>query len=188
MHTYACLWLHICLSIFACVSVCITHSFFIKTKCGSSHKFTHSPCFDSIQSTVCIITLVPCGNLLGPKYCSLTNPSFVFRGYTKHQSCFSACCPKKPSFFYARVHTCTQAYTHHPTTHALPHSTETESSTDPKAGWLEQQDMLGTGFVINIFLFQMVPPTTLKDTTTGPGDREGIFIGGKDKNEEKHQD
>lgn len=40
--------------------------------------------------------------------------------------------------------------------------------------------MLGFGFVINIFLFQMAPPTMQKDITTGPADREGLFIGGKD--------
>lgn len=47
-----------------------------------------SPCFDSIQSSVSIITQLPYANLWGPKYCGLTNPSFVFTCHTKHQSCF----------------------------------------------------------------------------------------------------
>lgn len=48
-----------------------------------------SPCFDSIQSSVSIITQLPYANLWGPKYCGLTNPSFVFTCHTKHQSCFA---------------------------------------------------------------------------------------------------
>lgn len=82
-----CAYAFVC--VFACVCACVTSSISMEIKRCSSHEFTHSPCFDSIQSTVCIITLVPYGNLLGPKYCSLTNPSFVFSRYTKHQSCFS---------------------------------------------------------------------------------------------------
>lgn len=156
---------HAFVGVFACISACVARSISMEMKCSSSHKFTHSPCFDSIQSTVCIITLVPCGNLLGPKYCSLTNPSFVFRRYTKHQSCFSTHAAHQPplflffSFFYT--------HTHHPTTQALCHFPETQSSKEPKAGWLEQQDMLGFGFFINIFHFQMAPPMLWKDTTSG---------------------
>lgn len=45
--------------------------------------------FHSIQFDLCIISLLPYANLAGPKYCSLTNPSFVFSRHTKHQSCFS---------------------------------------------------------------------------------------------------
>lgn len=41
--------------------------------------------------------------------------------------------------------------------------------------------MLGSGFVINISLFQMVPPTIQKDTTTGQADKEGPCFGGKGK-------
>lgn len=81
----------------------------------------------------------------------------------------------------------TNTHTHHPTNHAPPYSPETQSGVEPKAGWLEQQDMLGTGFVINISLFQMVPPTMQKDTTTGPADREGPCFGGKDKINRKTQ-
>lgn len=47
--------------------------------------------------------------------------------------------------------------------------------------------MLGSGFVINISLFQMVPPTMQKDITTGPADREGPCFGGKDKIKRKTQ-
>lgn len=71
-----------------------------------------------------------------------------------------------PSFF--SLHTC------HPPPHSC-FSPETQNSVELKAGWLEQQDMLGFGFVINISLFQMAPPTMQKDTTTGPADREGLF-------------
>lgn len=173
---------------FACICARVTSPISMEIKHCSSHKFTHSPCFDSIQSTVCIITLVPYGNLLGPKYCSLTNPSFVFSRYTKHQS-------------YSGTHTTQQTpplpplcapplvctHTHARTSsHAPTHSLERQSSVELKAGWLEQQDMLRSGFVINISLFQMVPPTKLKDTTTGPADRKGPCLGRKDKTKIKN--
>lgn len=183
-----CAYAFVC--VFACVCACVTSSISMEIKRCSSHEFTHSPCFDSIQSTVCIITLVPYGNLLGPKYCSLTNPSFVFSRYTKHQSCFSTHAVHPPHPLHTHIHTAQypnppSSHTHtqpQPANHAPPHSPETQSSVEPKAGWLEQQDMLGSGFVINISLFQMVPPTMQKDTTTGPADREGLCFGGKDKN------
>ena len=89
-----CAYIFVC--VFASVCACVTSSISMEIKRCSSHKFTHSPCFDSIQSTVCIITPVPYGNLLGPKYCSLTNPSFVFSRYTKHQSCFSTHAAHQP--------------------------------------------------------------------------------------------
>lgn len=84
-------------------------------QCGR-HQFTHSPCFDFIQSTVCIITPVPYANLLGPKYCALTNPSFVFSRYTKHQShfCTHKHAHKKttpPPHTPIRLHTHTHAHT-----------------------------------------------------------------------------
>lgn len=80
---------HACISP-ACTCPCPPPPFPISMEikqCGR-RQFTHSPCFDFIQSTVCIITPVPYANLLGPKYCALTNPSFVFSCYTKHQSHF----------------------------------------------------------------------------------------------------
>lgn len=91
-------------------------------QCGR-HQFTHSPCFDFIQSTVCIITPVPYANLLGPKYCALTNPSFVFSCYTKHQSHFCTHkharthtkkqpLPSLPPHTPIRLHTCTHTHAH----------------------------------------------------------------------------
>lgn len=58
--------------------------------------------FDSIRSDLCIISLLPYANLAGPKYCSLTNPSFVFSRHTKHQSCFST--HATPTKSRARAH------------------------------------------------------------------------------------
>ena len=115
-----CAYAFVC--VFACVCACVTSSISMEIKRCSSHEFTHSPCFDSIQSTVCIITLVPYGNLLGPKYCSLTNPSFVFSRYTKHQSCFST----------HAVHHPTPPHTHTPSnTPTLPPNTHTHNPTPP---------------------------------------------------------
>ncbi len=129
-------WVLVCAYVFVCVfarlCVCVTSSISMEIKRRSSPKFTHSPCFDSIQSTVCIITLVPYGNLLGPKYCSLTNPSFVFSRYTKHQSCFSTLSAHQPPHPHPLA---SQKRTHtHPTNHAPPLSPETQSSVEPKAG------------------------------------------------------
>lgn len=171
----------LCSSMYLYGSVHITSSISMEIKRGSRHKFTHSPCFDSIQSTVCIITPVLYGNLVGPKYCSLTNPSFVFSLSTKHQSCFSTHAAHPPPTFPAH----TRSRPPHPANHAPPRSPEAQNSVEPKAGWLEQRDMLGSGFVINISLFQMVPPTMQKDSTTGPGDGEGSWFGGKDKMKRK---
>ena len=122
--------------VFACVYACLTFSISMEIKCGTSHKFTHSPCFDSIQSTVCIITPVPYGNLLGPKYCSLTNPSFVFSRCTKHQSCFSTHAAHQPPtsssvFTHTHTHTHTRTCTHHACPSPLP---ETQSNVEPKSG------------------------------------------------------
>lgn len=85
----SCLGMSLCLPILH-VSVRVSLPPFLwKSNTAAAATSLHiPPVFDSIQSTVCIITLVPYGNLLGPKYCSLTNHSFVFSRYTKHQSCF----------------------------------------------------------------------------------------------------
>lgn len=119
--THACVCAYAFVYVFACVWACVTYSISMEIKCGSSHKFTHSPCFDSIQSTVCIITLVPYGNLLGPKYCSLTNPSFVFSRYTKHQSCFSThAAHQPPDSLSTLTHAHHTLHNTHYTNHAPP--------------------------------------------------------------------
>lgn len=87
--------------------------------------------------------------------------------------------PTNPQTLSPHSHT----HTTHYTNHAPPLSPETQSGVEPKAGWLEQRDMLGSGFVINISLFQMVPPTMQKDTTTGPETGMGLFIGGEGQTE-----
>lgn len=173
-----CIHLRVCVSAFLCVfarvCTCVTYAISMEIKHCSSHKFTHSPSFDSIQSTVCIITLVLYGNLLGPKYCGLTNPSFVFSRYTKHQSFFSTHgTHQTPSFLPSRV--CSHTYTYI-TSHTPTNSPTTQSSVKLKAGWLEQQDMLRSGFVINISLFQMVPPIKLKDITNGQQTGRGLVL------------
>lgn len=122
-----CVWAHI----FLCSCICAPTSISMEIKRDGGLKFTHSPCFDSIQSTVCIITLVLYGNLLGPKYCSLTNPSFVFCLYTKHQSCFSTHAAHQPPLCLftgarTRAHTHTDTHTppHRPRPSLLPRNTE----------------------------------------------------------------
>lgn len=175
--TLACDYTFFCL--FACVSAHVTYSISIEIKCSGSHKFTHSLCFDSVQSTVCIITPVPCGNLLGPKYCSLTNPSFVFSCYTKHQSCFSTHATHQPPPSHLKpTHKHTHTLAHHPCSSPLPRNTELRGT----ESWLIRTARhAGIGFDINIFLFQMALPTMWKETTTGPAGRDGLYNRGKDK-------
>lgn len=139
--------------------------FLWKSNTAAATSLHIPPSFDSVQSGVCIISLVPYANLPGPKYCSLTNPSFVFSLHTKHQSCFSThATPQHPP---PPTCTCTR------TSHTPPPSLDTRSSVKLKAGWLEQQDLLRSAFAINILLFQMVPPITREAPATGPADRKG---------------
>lgn len=84
-----------CTQYLCALSVCAS---FVRVQLSGKFKFVHSsllphfngnqmwqqpqvytfPLFDSIQSTVGIITPLLYGNLLRPKYHSLTNLSFVF--------------------------------------------------------------------------------------------------------------
>lgn len=89
------------------------------------------PCFDSIQSSVCIITRPPYANLRGPKYCGLTNPSFVFTCHTKHQSLL-----------------CLQAA---PLTYPHPPNSLENRIAKQSTGWLKLGNMLGSACAINIF-------------------------------------
>ena len=151
-----CVFVCACLTVCVCVCVCVCQwtchlPISMEIKGRDSHNFTHSPCFDSIQSTVCIITPVQYGNLLGPKYWGLTNPSFVFRHYTKHKSCFS-----------------TQAVSTH--THAPHiHKSHENRAVEPNAGRLVPEDTLGSRLVINISVFQMADLLQCKDSTAGQG-------------------
>lgn len=79
--------------------------FLWKSNTAAATSLHIPPSFDSVQSGVCIISLVPYANLPGPKYCSLTNPSFVFSLHTKHQSCFSThATPQPPPPMHAHTH------------------------------------------------------------------------------------
>lgn len=79
--------------------------FLWKSNTAAATSLHIPPSFDSVQSGVCIISLVPHANLPGPKYCSLTNPSFVFSRHTKHQSCFSThATPTKPPPLTVHAH------------------------------------------------------------------------------------
>lgn len=100
---FSCVYLHLHVE---CVFSCL-HLWpmpFLWKSNGAAATSLHIPSsFDSIRSDLCIISLLPYANLAGPKYCSLTNPSFVFSRHTKHQSCFSThATPSKA--VHARTH------------------------------------------------------------------------------------
>lgn len=150
------------------VRACHQRHFYGNQTLQQPQVYTFPPSFDSVQSGVCIISPVLYANLAAPKYCSLTNPSFVFSCYTKHQSCFSTHATP-PTPLPIRVH-------------VLPHPPWKQGAVWKwKAGWLEQRDLLRSGFAINISLFQMVPPIPCGDTATRPAERKGGPFRGWDK-------